>query len=481
MSEQQLPELGEPVSVAWVTDGETVTHSFLESWTGLLVYDQANRARTWRARRLPMKAGTGDLPAARNAAIVDFLSEPAPDWLFWVDTDMGFPPDIIDRLFEAADPADRPVVGALAFASIHGAPDGAGGWSTTIVPTLYDWARDPETDQHGFAPRWDYPRNTVTRVAGTGSACILIHRSVLERIRDEIGPCWYDRRPNPSMGRLMSEDLSFCTRVNDLGLPVFVHTGVATTHAKTAWLSEGHYWRERAVSPAPWKPEPPAATERTWTVPRYAIIPTHNRPARLLALVASLGPQCDGIIVLDNASEPPVDELKLKAAATRSNVKVIRDPQQPPHLSRFWNVMLDRIAEDADGLYDVAVLNDDAIVPAGWYDACSNGLRGHETAVIAHTSPTRPALLTELGNDPGNRMTPHAFVLRGESGLRADEAMRWWYFDSDLDQRARLAGGVLSVSGPRVLNSLANTTTVGALAEQAEKDRAAFDAKWGAA
>ncbi len=58
--------------------------------------------------------------------------------------------------------------------------------------------------------------------------------------------------------------------------------------------------------------------------------------------------------------------------------------------------------------------------------------------------------------------------------------MRWGFFDDDLSWRARLAGGVLSVAGPRVANSLANTTTRGPLAEQAEKDREAFAAKWSA-
>ena len=86
--------------------------------------------------------------------------------------------------------------------------------------------------------------------------------------------------------------------------------------------------------------------------------------------------------------------------------------------------------------------------------------------------------MTELHNRPNNRMTPHAFVIRGELGYRADEAMRWWYFDTDLDFRARLAGGVLSVEGPRVVNSRANTTTVGLLAGQAQGDHGVFDAKW---
>lgn len=216
-------------------------------------------------------------------------------------------------------------------------------------------------------------------------------------------------------------------------------------------------------------------------VPRYAIIPTHNRPELLTALVASLGSQCDGVVVLDNASEPPVDEEQLQDAAGVP-VLVLRDEEQPPNLARFWNVMFEQVAEQAKGQglaeWDVAVLNDDSIVPAGWFDACSTGLRGHDTAVIAHTSTTTPALLTELHNQPGNRMTPHAFVIRGELGMRADERMKWWYQDSDLDLRARLAGGVLSVKGPTVVNSKANQTTVGFLAGQAQADHAVFVEKW---
>src|SRR5690606_39990369 len=41
--------------------------------------------------------------------------------------------------------------------------------------------------------RATYPVNTVVRCAGTGSAFILIHRSVFERIEADQGPVWYDR------------------------------------------------------------------------------------------------------------------------------------------------------------------------------------------------------------------------------------------------------------------------------------------------
>jgi hypothetical protein len=87
-------------------------------------------------------------------------------------------------------------------------------------------------------------------------------------------------------------------------------------------------------------------------------------------------------------------------------------------------------------------------------------------------------LLTELDTDIRTRLCPHAFVIRGEAGLRADESLRWWFGDSDLDWQCRQAGGVLNVPGPRATNALANSTTVGGLQAQAEADEAAFKAKW---
>jgi glycosyltransferase involved in cell wall biosynthesis len=469
---------GGSVAVAYV-HSDQVMYSWHHSLVQLLDHDIANNARIWSGGWVSIRCGTDGLAQARNTAIRDFLADGRAEWLWWIDTDMGFAPDTVDRLLEAADPAERPVVGALCFANREIDNDGMGGRRALAAPVILHWRTIDGED--GFDTRWDYPRDTVVRCDGVGMACVLIHRSALEQVAARFGPNWYTRTRNPSTGEMISEDLSFCVRLGALEIPVHVHTGVKTTHAKTFWLAEEDYWRQRALNEAPPAlTEPtPVRVERTWTVPRYAIIPTHNRPARLLALVTALGPQCDAIVVLDNASDPPVDEERLQKAAGVP-VYVIRDEEQPPNLARFWNVMFDHVGAPGDLAteWDVAVLNDDALVPAGWYDACSSGLRAHDTAVIAHTTPTTPALLTELHNDPANRMTPHAFVIRGEAGLRADESMRWWYQDSDLDWQARLAGGVLSVHGPRVVNACANTTTTGPLAEQAQRDREAFEKKW---
>jgi hypothetical protein len=218
---------------------------------------------------------------------------------------------------------------------------------------------------------------------------------------------------------------------------------------------------------------------------RFGVVPTHNRPEQLLALVASLGPQVDQIIVLDNASNPPVDPDVLHEAAGVP-VLVMGDPIQPPELSRFWNNLFDACAHLAAQFgrdtWDVGVFNDDAVVPPAWFDLCSAGLRGHEKAVVAHTGAHgpvgAPTLLDRYPYERSARMCPWAFVVKGEAGLRADESLVWWYFDDDFCRQAIDAGGVLQVPGPPVINANAVESTVGVLAEQAEKDRVAFEAKW---
>jgi GT2 family glycosyltransferase len=465
------------VAVAFVHADE-VLYSWVHSLLQLLDHDLAHGARVWNGGWVSVRGGTDNLAYARNVAVRDFLKEDRADWMFWCDTDMGFASDTIDRLIAAADPTERPVMGALCFANREVDDDGMGGKRALAAPVIMHWAK--HGDEYGFDTQWDYPRDAVIPCDGIGSACVLIHRSVFERVQEAYGPKWYARSVNPSTGELAGEDLSFCARLMSLGIPVHVHTGVKTTHAKRMWLAEEDYWRQRALN-AP----PPVAYEqkRDWSVLRYAIIPTHNRPDRLLSLVESLGPQCDHIIVLDNASDPPVDVAHLDGVP--ASVTVIADPEQPPNLSRFWNVMFDEVRQDARAgdaeQWDVAVFNDDTVVPAGWYDAVAKALREHPTAVVAHTGdyPIRePDLLTDFGFERSRRMAPHAFVVRGEVGLRSDESMRWWYFDDDFSRQAILAGGVLGVPGPVCVNSLAVASTVGELAEQAKRDRETFEKKW---
>lgn len=225
-------------------------------------------------------------------------------------------------------------------------------------------------------------------------------------------------------------------------------------------------------------------------IPRIAVVSTHNRPAELRRLIDAIAPQCDYIVIIDNASDPPVPKFGIHEwPAGRSGkdhscwIKVVHDAEQPPNLSRLWNVGMDMVHglfRDVEE-YDVAVLNDDAIPPPGWWDAVSAEMRV-TGAVAASSDPFDafpPGYRQYFG--PGavpsvtNRLTGWAFILRGEwEGARFDERLRWWYGDDEISLRAREAGGLVHVGGFPVPNTGANASTVGVLAEQAGRDRAMF-------
>lgn len=245
--EVQPEDLEGAVVLAYVHSND-VAYSWHHSMIELMGWDFANLCRVVRGGFISIRCGTDGLVEARNKAAATFLHEKRGDWLFWLDTDMGFAPDTLDRLMEVADPEDRPIVGGLCFSHRETIADEMGGWRCVPTPTVMDWAHIDE--QMGFAVRWDYPDNTVTQVGGTGSACILIHRSVFEKIEEKYGPTWYDRVPNTSTGQVVSEDLAFCMRAGSLQIPIHVHTGVKTTHQKTLWLAEDDYRRDRALNAA---------------------------------------------------------------------------------------------------------------------------------------------------------------------------------------------------------------------------------------
>lgn len=233
------------MTIAYVCGNEVAT-SWHHSMMALVAYDKAGSGRVDCGGYLVMRYGSGGLPEARNAAVEAFLKEDKADWLFWIDTDMGFEPDIVDRLLEVADPDERPMVGALCFINTEDDADGFGGYATHPTPTVYEWKTID--GQMGWMPRYDFTPGEVVRVGGTGSAAILIHRSVFERVEAAYGRAWYTRVPNTTTGQLIGEDLAFCLRVGALDIPVHVHTGVETTHLKPIWLGADAFWQWRMLS-----------------------------------------------------------------------------------------------------------------------------------------------------------------------------------------------------------------------------------------
>lgn len=218
------------VSVGFLHPGHYAA-CFAESLCDLLFYDahMYERIVSHPHGKMGKQCGAAGIVDGRNKLAQVLIDETEADWLFMIDSDMDFRPDIVERLIDAAHAKDRPVVGGLAFA--HKTDGKASGYGIRYrcQPTLYDWFEDDT--RAGFVPRFEYERNTLVEVSATGAACILIHRLVLEQIRSKYGDVWFDTIRHPK-GAHFSEDMSFCVRVAACGIPLFVHTGIQTGHDK---------------------------------------------------------------------------------------------------------------------------------------------------------------------------------------------------------------------------------------------------------
>lgn len=226
--------------------------------------------------------------------------------------------------------------------------------------------------------------------------------------------------------------------------------------------------------------------------PSIAIILTHNRPELLDRCVAAAAGQVNGLIVIDNASDPPVvDEVLFKTAVVDLDkwprvFIVHRDETQPANLSRLWNIGLTAVGRwfDEDPAWNVVLLCDDAILPDGWVATVATGMRAHNAAAASThqaTPVSAPIFKTEPDSDLWNRMCPWAFMLAGEKCLRADERLHWWWCDTHMDWQARKNGGMVILPGPVVANERPNDflTSKPELAARAGVDGEIFAEIWG--
>lgn len=202
------------------------------------------------------------------------------------------------------------------------------------------------------------------------------------------------------------------------------------------------------------------------TPPTWAVVPTEGRDC-LHDCLASIRDQVDGVVVVANQGYP-ADDL--------TGVIVVRDDAGDRNISRWWNLGLDRLVHLGLMQWNALVLNDDTRLGPGAAWRLADTMRAH-AAAIAYPG-TSERLLTAPSLD---RITGWCFMLRGEGGLRADEQLAWWYGDNDLDWKARLRGGAVTVPGVDVHHSDPNgyTNRIPALAAQAGRDRDLFLARWG--
>lgn len=209
---------------------------------------------------------------------------------------------------------------------------------------------------------------------------------------------------------------------------------------------------------------------------RIGIIPSNGRECAANA-VASLGPQVDLLAVIE--AGPNVVHRDY------DNVIYLHDDGTEMNISRWWNVGLDWARDTAEKLeqatWDVAIINDDVVVPPTWLCYIADDMRDLGCVAACSGGPGyNPIIQRHPGPVPlHTRMQGFAFVMAGESGLRADEELEWWYGDDKLQADAAEMGGTVMFPGCHVEHKYPNGQMTPDRQVQAAKDREVFINKMG--
>lgn len=173
---------------------------------------------------------------ARNQMVTDMLAHEKAEWLWMLDVDAAFAPNMLHCLLEDADPTERPVIGALCHyrkaRMVDDKPvfDRFGLHEVETVPTMY------KVEMHdgiyeGFRHIERYGLG-LCEVDATGCHCLLVHRSVFEAIKSDHPYRWFREDEWSPGGPVVGEDIWFCLKARELGYPIYVDTRLEAGHVK---------------------------------------------------------------------------------------------------------------------------------------------------------------------------------------------------------------------------------------------------------
>ena len=158
---------------------------------------------------------------ARNQLVKYARDKGGYDFILWLDSDMTFEPDLLDRLLE--DIEGRQAVTGLCF-----------GRRPPFNPCIYK-ELDVKQDGKLITPYRtiyeDYPRDSVFEVEACGFACVLMRMDILEAMGIYGVPFF------PVAG--LGEDLTFCWRARKLDIKFHCDSRLKIGHIMRVSVDEG--------------------------------------------------------------------------------------------------------------------------------------------------------------------------------------------------------------------------------------------------
>lgn len=147
------------------------------------------------------------------------------DRILWLDSDIVFDPDVIDRLSAHID-SGKDFISGLYF-----------GRKNPIMMTLFkelEYKRLEGSDNQVVPiaePYEDYPRDSVFEIAAAGFGCCMVKTELVRRVAQKYGLPFA-----PLIG--FGEDLSFCKRATELGAKLYCDSSIKVRHIGSTEITE---------------------------------------------------------------------------------------------------------------------------------------------------------------------------------------------------------------------------------------------------
>lgn len=159
---------------------------------------------------------------------------------------------------------------------------------------------------------------------------------------------------------------------------------------------------------------------------------------------------------------------------------VIGFPTAEINIAKWWNIGLEYIAGLARPRHEILALSSDYV--GRDYSVAMIGafLRQHDLSMAGPNHWTNEPQIFKMHNQRHamGRVPGGCWMLAGESGLRVDEAFRWWYSDDDFEMQARQRSGTGIIPGTG-LEGGPDTALSEEKACWAVEDRKKYIQKWG--
>lgn len=214
------------VAIAWCDNG-MVDGKFMQGVTDVMLKSGVEFGSTLRSQ--------GNQIARQRQTVIDYWYDKTTyEWLLWVDSDIVISPEKFKLLWNNKDAERRPLITGVYFTT-----DTPEEPLMIPLPTVYSFVNNGDGGI-AISRIHPLPENQVIKVDAAGMGFILMHRSIVPKVR-EVAPNGQIFMEVGTGKNFMGEDIFFFVLCDKAEIPLYAHTGATVPHMKRFSFDEHYY------------------------------------------------------------------------------------------------------------------------------------------------------------------------------------------------------------------------------------------------